>query len=143
MGRRIYDQKNNFVYKYVFSIQPSQLGEISSRLGIGKYTAIPARDRYRLTLTPSQAARLESVVAPHKAMLTIFKAQWDALYHPLERLNSFRMADPDSVTKFFSRWQKRQPDILFWLMAEAIGDHSRLFFEAFPTSRALILTGDF
>ena len=88
MGRRIYTQKGEFVWKYVFGEQSSEQYRIAEELGIGRYRNREIenkRDPYgdMLSLSRKDVETLANTVKPMRKLLADYLRAERKITHPI------------------------------------------------------------
>ena len=136
MGRRVYDQKGEFVWKYVFAEQSSEQIRIAEELGIGKYRNREDENVSRsrqygdlLMLSRKDINTLASTIKPLRRQLAVFIRAERKCFGPKG------MAPMDDAKKLYTEAKAKNPDILFHLMCNAYMKRGRNFFKKNPKSR--------
>lgn len=138
MGRRIYDQKGEFVYKYVFGEQPSEQRRVVTDLGIGKLQDNEYGDI--VTLTRKDVEKLDRLI--ERDLLAQFYREERNIYTKKNGCN-YRTATFDDAKSFYARMRDLDSNILFWLMCRHFVKHAKKFFKANAKVRVLKLYGEY
>ena len=140
MGRRIYDQNGDFVWKYVFAEQASEQSRVVTHLRIGKLTAMPDNDILRLTR--KDVEKLDKALKPKRGLLARFYREERNIYTKKDGM-PYKTAGFDDAKNFYAEMRKLDSDILFWLMCRHFVRHAKKFFKAHAKIRVLKLYGEY
>lgn len=149
MGRRVYNQKGDFVWKYVFGAQPSEQFRIAEELGIGRYRNREEQNKSPrakygdvLMLSRKDIQTLEQTVKPMRPLLADFLHTEHRMLHPIGKTKCMGISgqDHESLMKTF---KKRNEDILFHLMCYHYVKVGKTFFQKHPRSKTMNCFGEY
>ena len=141
MGRRLYDNEDNFVWKYAFGGQPSEVCRIDHEYGIGSYVDDPRGPDYagRMVFTKEDIDALGEMVneKENRAYVADFLVRERNLYKSHyetnelgERVLQYRGASFDDVKAFAVSMKEKygKDDIYFIPMCRHIWKKGRDYF---------------
>lgn len=136
MGRRVYDQDGEFVWKYVFAAQSSEQSRIAFDLELGSVRG--GADGDTLTLSKKDVQKLASMVRDKVKAICSFRREQRKLVEP----GGFGIKI-DVFDAFMNEWREKEPDILFWSMCLAYVRHARKMFRVHPNRRTARFYGEY
>jgi len=83
MGRRIYDNTGEFVWKYSFGSQPSEMNRITQEFHIGKYYTVEKEgwQEGKLKLNRSDVKKLRNLVTTHQSIVDTVNRTTEGVYN--------------------------------------------------------------
>jgi hypothetical protein len=137
MGRRIYDNEGEFVWKYSFGGQPSEMHRIADELGIGVYNLDLDADQGKLTLVKSDMEDLTAYVRNNMEVVNDLDRGWEkaSTTTTMKDGTKFTGASFDSINELKSSVERKhdRDDIYFPPMCKAILDKAEDYFKRNPT----------
>lgn len=143
MGRRVYNQKGEFVWKYVFGAQDSEQGRIADELGIGRYRnrELNATPNYQfgdlLMLSRKDIEKLVYTIKPLRRQIASFMRKERAVY------GKAGSAPMGKARDLYAEAKAQNKDILFHLMCHYYTRSGKQFFKAHPHSKTMNCYGEF
>jgi len=142
MGRMVYDQNGDFIWKYTFAKQGSEQYRIAEELKIGTRKEDEDESGDVLSLSKKDLAKLTIVMLPkRKAIAKFFKAERNTFKKEVG--SQFKTASMENMDKLYGEAQKYLPDTCFWIMCHHYLKHGLKFFRHYPKVRLMKCYGEY